>query len=97
MTSGNPTAPSSRVQRASDQVHCTVDGSVVIMTLADGQYFELNPVGARIWEELEQPTTVAEIVDQLTADYEIDVDTCTAEVEEWLDKMRSLGLVLNVD
>ena len=85
---------SSRLQRTSEQVHTLLDGNVVIMTLADGKYFELNPVGARIWDELEQPIAIPEVVDRLLADYEIDEETCRSEVETWLTKMSELGLVI---
>ena len=83
-----------QLQRSSDQVHCVLDGNIVIMTLADGKYFELNRVGAHIWAQLEQPASISEIVDQLAAQYEVDIDTCRAEVETWLSRMHELGLVV---
>lgn len=95
MTSANSLDFSARLQRIHEQVHTVLDGSVVVMTLADGNYFELNPVGARIWAELEQPVTVPELVDRLLADYDVDGETCRIEVEAWLLKMHDLGLVLS--
>ena len=93
MTPAQPFAPSARVRRSDEQVFCTVDGSVVIMTLADGDYFELNTVGARIWDEIEEPIVVADLVSRLVADYDVDADTCAGEVSEWLSRMYDLALV----
>ncbi|MEY2467312.1 MAG: hypothetical protein QOF21_10, partial [Actinomycetota bacterium] len=39
--------PKAVVRRIDEQVHCALEGSVVVMTLADGKYFELNPIAAR--------------------------------------------------
>jgi hypothetical protein len=92
----SPLDASTRLQRTKDEVHTVLDGSVIVMTLADGHYFELNPVGARIWDELQEPTALPALVEALTAEYDIEPAACRAEVEVWLARMQELGLVFVV-
>jgi hypothetical protein len=85
--------PKAVVRRIDEQVHCALEGSVVVMTLADGKYFELNPIAARIWDELAEPIAISELIDRLLRDYDVDADTCQREVNAWLGEMRTLGLL----
>ena len=93
----SPIDDSTHLQRSTEQVHTVVDGGVVIMTLADGNYFELNSVGSRIWAELEHPVSIDDLVNRLLADYDVHEDVCRAEVVGWLTKMNDLGLVAATD
>jgi hypothetical protein len=83
-----------RLQRAAQQVNVVLDDTVVIMKLSDGSYFQLNEVGARIWNELVDPVDVDSLVARLLDAYDIDEPTCRAEVDTWLQKMQELGLVV---
>ena len=44
-----------------NQVSVELAGEAVILNLGSGMYYGLDPVGARIWELLQEPRTVAEI------------------------------------
>ena len=48
----------------------TVGEETVILDLATGTYFGLDPVGARIWELMSEGRTLAEICDQMLEEYE---------------------------
>ena len=39
-----------------------IDGDKVMMDLEKGQYFALNSVGSRIWEEIQSPVKISEVV-----------------------------------
>jgi len=82
-----------RLRRTVDQVNVMLDDSIVIMKLADSSYFELNAVGVRIWELLEQPADAEALVATLLTEYDVDEQTCRDEVQAWLSKMQEFGLV----
>jgi hypothetical protein len=48
----------------------TIDGEAVMINLASGNYYILDPVGAEIWSLIERSASVAEIVGALSARYE---------------------------
>ncbi len=82
-----------RVVAARDQVSAQLDGEAVVLSLADGVYYGLNPVGATVWTLLEQPRTVAELRDAVVAEYDVDAATAQADLLQLLGEMAARGLV----
>ena len=82
-----------RVAAARDQVSVEVDGEAVILNLADGVYYGLDPVGARVWALMEQPRTVAELVDAVVAEWEVDAPTAERDLLDLLADLAERGLV----
>jgi hypothetical protein len=76
-----------------DQISCNLEGEAVILNLSRGIYFGLNPVGARIWELLQQPRTIPDIRDTLLAEFEVDSGRCEQDIRALLDQLASKGLV----
>lgn len=82
-----------RVAAARDQVSVEVEGEAVILSLADGVYYGLDPVGARVWGLMEQPRTVAELRDAVVAEWEVDAPTAERDLLELLADLAARGLV----
>jgi len=70
---------------------------LVMMDPEQGKYFSLNPVATRIWDLLEQPVELTELCRSLAEEYEVNSETCQAEVTEWLDQMIKMGLINKVE
>jgi len=85
---------SSVVVASSDQVGANLDGETVLLGLKDGVYYGLNPVGARIWSLLEQPSTVAEIRDRILAEYDVAPERCERDLLALLERLAEHGLVV---
>ena len=75
---------SSMAARNEAIVFTDLDDTIVMMDVDEGQYYELDPVGARIWALIEDPRPVAEICDALADEFEVDPDTCRDETLEFL-------------
>jgi hypothetical protein len=82
-----------RVVAARDQVSAELDGEAVVLSLADGIYYGLDPVGASVWSLLEQPRTVAELRDAVVAEYDVDAPTAEADLLQLLRDLAARGLV----
>jgi hypothetical protein len=82
-----------RVAAARDQVSVEVEGEAVILSLADGVYYGLDPVGARVWQLMEQPRTVAELRDAVVAEWEVDASTAERDLLDLLAELAARGLV----
>ena len=76
-----------------DAVSCDLEGEAVILHLSSESYFGLNPVGATIWEFIQQARSVDEICAHLLTEYDVDREQCEAEVRNLLEAMREQGLV----
>jgi hypothetical protein len=55
--------------------------------------YVLNPVASRIWELLRSPTTPDRIADTIASEFEVSVQTATNDVEEFVESLRSRGLI----
>jgi hypothetical protein len=83
-----------RLVAARDQVSCELEGEAVILGLADGVYYGLNPVAATAWALLErQPCTIAELRDAVVDEFEVDAPTAEADLVELFGDMLARGLV----
>ena len=75
---------STMLTRNESIVYTELDDSIVMMDVDKGRYYELNPIGARIWTLLETQRSIADICESLVAEYEVDRDTCQTEALEFL-------------
>lgn len=78
---------------ADHQTSAEVDGESVILDLQEGVYYGLNPVGARIWAEIQEPTSVEKITDAITAEYDVESDQCREDVISLLRDLAENDLV----
>lgn len=70
-----------------------LDGEKVMMNLDKGQYFMMNEVGSRIWEIIKAPIHVKGIVEKLREEYDVDEQTCTDKVLEFLKSLNEADLI----
>jgi hypothetical protein len=59
--------------------------------------FTLNPVGSRIWQLLEQPQRVHDLVEAVTREYEVGNAEAASDVAEFLDALDRVGLIRRQD
>lgn len=81
------------VVAAKEQVSCDLAGEAVILNLKNGVYYRLNPVGARIWNLVQEPKTVNEIQDVLLKEYEVQADRCGYDLRALLQELAAEGLI----
>lgn len=68
-------------------------GEAVIITAAENKVRMLNPVGSRIWELADGKRTVAQIVDVLTAEYDVDPARAERTTLELLSDLDEKDLI----
>ena len=69
------------------------DNDVVLLSIASGAYFSLNAAGSQIWSMLVRPCQVEEIFAAFAEEYDIDRDTMTKDVTNFLDALLERRLV----
>lgn len=84
---------SSVIVAAEHQTSAEVDGESVILDLEEGIYYGLNPVGARVWDQVQEPATVEEIVAAITAEYDVDSERCLKDVLSLLRDLKEDDLI----
>jgi hypothetical protein len=76
------------------QVACEVGGEAVILHLDDGVYYGLNEVGARIWQLVQEPRTLSELVDAIVSEYDVPREQCQEDVQGLLTELLEKKLVV---
>ena len=89
---GSQLSLESKVQRSSEPLQAGLDGEVVMMSVEKGSYYGLDPVGSRIWELLEAPRKVSEVVDELLDVYEVEPEVCQRDTVSFLEALIDEGL-----
>lgn len=70
-----------------------LNGEKVMMDLDKGKYFMLNETGSVIWDAINEPKSISEIIESVVNEYDIDKETCQSKVLEYLEKLNHEELV----
>jgi len=81
------------ITRVPGLIATDMDGETVMMSIERGEYFGLGGVGSRVWELMAQPTSLAEIVRVICAEFEVDEAVCQADMQTFVDELIENGLV----
>lgn len=85
---------STLVRRNADILSADVAEETVVLDPTDWTYVGLNETAARIWAALDEPRSVAEIIEALLRDYDVDRATCDREVTKFVGEMSDRGLLI---
>jgi hypothetical protein len=84
---------SSKIVVNKDVVSCDLGGETAMLEMKEGVYYGLNEMGTVIWELIQEPITILELVDIILKDYEVDEETCFMDIVELIDQMVENKLV----
>ena len=87
ITSESTVAPTRRL------VSADLGEEVILLHLENGLYYGLENVGARIWKLLQKPVKVGDIEGALLDEYDVEPETCHAEVVTLLQRLIDQNLV----
>ena len=82
------------VGRGSEHVETRVGTQTMMMSVDQGKYYSVDASANRVWELLDQPRAVRALVDQLLHEYDVDRDTCQAQVLSFVRDLLDNGLVV---
>lgn len=71
-----------------------VQDDLMMLNVEQGAYYSLDPIAAEIWNMLEKPTSVRELVDRLQKRYAVTPEQCEADVRAFLEEMHGNGMIL---
>src|ERR1700682_4994465 len=76
-----------------DQVSCDLAGEAAILNIKSGVYYGLDPVGARIWNLVQEPRAVVDIQNTITSEYDVEPDRCARDLFGLFEKLLAEGLI----
>ena len=70
-----------------------VGEETVVLDLASGHYFGLDAVGKLIWESVSDGKSLADAVDAIVAEYEVDKSQAEADVKAFASQLVERDLL----
>jgi len=86
----------SRLRPSLDAVTRELDGELMVLQLDSETYFKLDEIGARMWEVVVEAATLAEAVDRLASEFEVEREVLKTDIIELAQTLVRKGL-LEVD
>jgi len=83
----------SRIAVSANQVSCDLAGEAAILNLKNSVYYGLDPVGASVWNLIQEPKTFAEIRRALLGIYEVDSSQLESDLQALLGQLSEQGLI----
>ncbi len=71
-----------------------VGGETVMLDLAKGAYFGLDPVGARMWQLLAEGKTLVEVCDAIVEEYDVSRDAVEQDLLGLVADLMAQGLLV---
>jgi hypothetical protein len=79
----------------SETIRSTVtDDGMVLLDVGNGNIFNSNAVGARIWLKLQEGSDIGLIASQVSAEFNVPPERVRADVDEFVAKLKSNGIVV---
>jgi hypothetical protein len=81
------------VQRDPEVIAAEADQDLIMVSVATGNYYGISDVAREIWDAIESPKRISDLVDDLTASYQIDSFSCEAQTLSFLEALLDEGLL----
>jgi hypothetical protein len=78
-----------------DAAESAVGDETVILNLANGTYYGLDPVGTRIWAMLKEGVAIPDICRRLADDYGVDLEVIEADARTFLSDLETHGILVD--
>lgn len=84
---------SENVRISKDIIVQELEGDAILLNIQDGMFFGLNPVARRMWELLSELGQAEKVLKQLLQEYETSEEQLRQDLVDFIEKLRSKGLV----
>lgn len=82
-----------QIHQGKGNIVSDMDGEKVMMSIANGSYYNLGVIGGRIWSLLDRPTSAAELVSVLMSEYDVEQGVCETQVVSFLQDLLNQNLI----
>ena len=70
-----------------------LDGKIMLLDIASSSYLSISGAGSVIWTALVKGATFDELISAVEAEFDVDHDTATTDVREFVDDLVRRGLL----
>ena len=81
------------IRRNPEQLFSTIDGEVVMLSVPNEEYYNLNIMGSHIWKKLEVPMTLGALVTNLCEEFKVEEQLCLEETKVFIEGLMEKNIV----
>lgn len=81
------------ISRNPEQLFSTIDEEVVMLSVPNGEYYNLNSMGSYIWKKLEIPMTLGDLITNLCEEFEVEEQLCLQETKAFIEGLKEKNIV----
>ncbi|MCT8138137.1 lasso peptide biosynthesis PqqD family chaperone [Anaerobacillus sp. CMMVII] len=81
------------VRQGTGNIVSDMDGEKVMLSISKGKYYNLGEIGGEIWELIQTPILIEEVITTLTSRYDVEQSVCQEQVLSFLGLLANEGLI----
>lgn len=81
------------VSQGKGNIVSDMGGEKVMLSVSNGKYYNLGEMGGEIWEMIEKPTVINELISKLLDQYKVGKSQCEEEVLSFLELLQNEKLI----
>ncbi len=82
------------IQRRTDILASDLDGEKVMMSIQKGEYYGLGKTGTFIWDSIENPISIIELIEKIIEKYHIDENKCFEDIVPFIKDLVEKELII---
>ncbi|MDF2835620.1 MAG: lasso peptide biosynthesis PqqD family chaperone [Paenibacillus sp.] len=90
----SPLALSDIVASCKENIVSDMGGEKVMLSIKNGNYYNLGHVGGCIWDGIAEPVSVEKLVENMISEFAVEAEACAVQVVAFLEQLRKEGLIL---
>ena len=83
----------SLVARTPEFVGSKIDDKTALLSIRNGAYYGMDPVGSRVWELIAQPVRASAICETLFGEFNVEKAVCEKQVLAFLQQLADADLL----
>jgi len=80
--------------RSKEIIWRNLEGEAVLLNPQTGKYFGINEVGCSFWEKVDGKKSIADIIDLLLNEYDVERKTLENDINELVAAMEKQNIVI---
>ncbi|RIX52617.1 lasso peptide biosynthesis PqqD family chaperone [Paenibacillus nanensis] len=82
------------ISSSKENIVSDMGGEKVMLSVKNGNYYNLGHIGGQIWDLIAEPISVDELVQKLLLEFEVERAECEQHVFSFLEHLRKEGLLV---
>jgi len=89
----NTLSLSTIVEKNKELLESSVDDETILLSMINSKYYGMDPVASRIWQLLEKPMPINDIINTLCKEYDVTTEKCRNDVIAFLENLIDEELI----